>query len=153
MVVRKWCCICKQRILRLSWISKKGVQMPTYLQIGQRQHTTQEANLLWLVSKVRWIDERVIGQIKQRKLLNKFILNTIIPHIEDLIKIACALCKPEKVAHKMFEEVNASNRLHQIVEEINLLRKKVTYMYQSIGWFSKTSSRWSSWHQTWIIPN
>lgn len=68
------------------------VKMPCYLPKGSKQHSTEEANISRLITKVRWVVESVNGRIKQWRMLNKVIPNTLIPCIGDFVRIICALC-------------------------------------------------------------
>ena len=69
------------------------VQMPCYLSKGTKQHSTKEANTSRLVTKVRWVVESVNGMIKQWKMLNKVIPNTLILGIADIVRTIYAHCK------------------------------------------------------------
>lgn len=52
---------------------------------------TVEANMSRLITKVRWVVESVNGWIKQWRMLNKVIPNTLIPSIGDFVRITCPL--------------------------------------------------------------
>lgn len=54
------------------------VKMPCYLPKGAKQHSTEEANMSRLITKVRWVIESVIKRIKQWKMLNKVIPSYIV---------------------------------------------------------------------------
>lgn len=54
------------------------VKLPCYLPKGAKQHSTEEANMSRLITKVRWVVESVNGRIKQWIMLNKVIPNTLI---------------------------------------------------------------------------
>ncbi|KAK3104579.1 hypothetical protein FSP39_005352 [Pinctada imbricata] len=57
------------------------VEIPFYLPKGARQHSTEEANLSRLVTKVRWVVESVNGRVKNWKLLNRVVSNHYVPSI------------------------------------------------------------------------
>lgn len=54
------------------------VKIPCYLPKGAKQHSTEEANMSRLITKVRWVIESVIKRIKQWKMLNKVIPSSIV---------------------------------------------------------------------------
>lgn len=54
------------------------VKMPCYLPKGAKQHSSEEANMSRLITKVRWVIESVIKRIKQWKMLNKVIPSYIV---------------------------------------------------------------------------
>lgn len=54
------------------------LKMPCYLPKGAKQHSTEEANMSRLITKVRWVIESVIKRIKQWKMLNKVIPSYIV---------------------------------------------------------------------------
>lgn len=65
-----------------------NVQMPSLLQPGQTQLTTEEANHSKIVSKLRWVNEARNGHLK---LIFKFMKNCIayshIPNVQDFLLI------------------------------------------------------------------
>lgn len=115
------------------------VEMPSYLQKGAKQHTTEEANLSRLVTKVRWVVESANGRIKQWRLLDKVVPNTLVPQIGDFIRIICAMCnkfrpplasmepESEELAIQMLERVTLPNAVKELVEEHNLLKRRTPY--------------------------
>ncbi|KAJ8314676.1 hypothetical protein KUTeg_006826, partial [Tegillarca granosa] len=125
----------------VNYLQENGfkVEMPSYLSKGHKQHSTEEANLSRLVTKVRWVVESVNGRIKQWKLLDKVVPNTLVPKIGDFVRIICALCnkfrpplasmdpESEHIAQKMLEKVHQSNSIQTFVEENNLLKRKTPY--------------------------
>ncbi|XP_033752795.1 uncharacterized protein LOC117336398 [Pecten maximus] len=115
------------------------VEMPTYLAKGKKQHTTEEANLSRLVTKVRWVVESVNGRLKQFRLFDKVMPNTFVPHIGDLVKIVCAVLNryrrpiasmnpdTQDVAKAMLERSARCNQVQTLVEENNLMTKRTCY--------------------------
>jgi hypothetical protein len=115
------------------------VHMPFYLKKGEKQHSTSEANASRMVTKVRWVVESANGRLKQWRLLDKIIPNTLLPQIGDLVRIVCALCncfrpclgnmdpESEKTASKMLEKAEMSNEVQVLVEENNLLARRAVY--------------------------
>ncbi|XP_033763920.1 uncharacterized protein LOC117345083 [Pecten maximus] len=126
----------------VSFLEEHGyrVEMPPYLKKGAKQHTTQDANLSRLVTKVRWIVESVNGRIKQYRMMDKVVPNTYIHCIGDFIQIICSILnkykKPllqptassEEMARKMLIKSKEENRLLTELEERGLLKKRSTYV-------------------------
>ena len=65
--------------------------MPKFLNKNQNQFSTSEANENRLTTKVRWIVESTNGRIKQWKIFDKVMYNTLIPSIGDYFSIVCAI--------------------------------------------------------------
>ena len=115
------------------------VEMPIYLPKGCKQHSTEEANLSRLVTKVRWVVESANGRIKQWKLLDKVVPNTLISQVGDFVRIICAICNKFRpslasmdqsstnVAEKMLEKVKLPNPVKEFVLEQGLLNKPSKY--------------------------
>ena len=116
-----------------------NVEMPVYLKKGTKQHSTEEANLSRLVTKVRWVVESANGRIKNWKLLDKVVSNHYVPSIGDFVRIVCAVCnhfrppiasrdpEGELIANEMLRKSKMQNHVQQLVEENNLIRRRSTY--------------------------
>ena len=65
--------------------------IPKFLNKDQTQFSTTEANETRFTTKVRWIVESINGCIKQWKIFDKVMHNTLIPLISDYFSILCAL--------------------------------------------------------------
>ena len=124
----------------VEFLKKRGydVHMPSYLQKGQKQHSSEEANLSRLITKVRWVVESVNGRIKQFQFLNKVVPNKYLPYVGDFVKIVCGLInkyrsslidvsKGSELAQKMLQKSNEGNKLQSFLEEKNLLQKRTCY--------------------------
>ena len=114
------------------------VHMPSYLPKGQKQHSTEEANVSRLVTKVRWVVESVNGRIKQWQFLNKVVPNTYLPNVGDFVKIVCAFInkyrsvlidvnKGSELAQKMLQKSKERNKLLSYLENKKLLQKRTCY--------------------------
>lgn len=115
------------------------VQMPFYLPRGKKQHSTTEANISRMVTKVRWVVESVNGRLKQWRLLDKVVPNKLLPQRGDFVRIVFALCNkfrpclgsmdPEssEIATKMLEKADMPNTVQTLVEENNLLTRRAVY--------------------------
>ncbi|CAF0912338.1 unnamed protein product [Didymodactylos carnosus] len=70
------------------------VKMPYYLEKGNKQHTTLEANESRLVTKVRWTVESFHARFKNWRFFSDRIENQMLPKLEYCIRIisACLNC-------------------------------------------------------------
>ncbi|XP_062613814.1 uncharacterized protein LOC134275560 [Saccostrea cucullata] len=121
-----------------AYLKEEGfnVEMPHYLQKGNKQHNTEEANTSRLVTKVRWVVESVNSRIKQWKFFDKVVSNHYIPYIGDFLRIVCSLFNcyrpqlanmdpsSEELANKMLERSSQRNDVQRMVEEEGLLKKR-----------------------------
>jgi hypothetical protein len=104
--------------------------MPKFLNKKQNQFTTSEANETRLTTKVRWIVESTNGRVKQWKIFDKVMYNTLIPLIGDYFPVVCArinrFCstfvydtsKDEEIAEKMLQLVEHSNELKRYIDNL-----------------------------------
>lgn len=125
----------------VTFMEENGLQvhMPFYLPRGKKQHSTTEANISRMVTKVRWVVESANGRLKQWRLLDKVVPNKLLPQIGDFVRIVCALCNkfrpclgsmdPEssEIATKMLEKADMPNTVQTLVEENNLLTRRAVY--------------------------
>ncbi|XP_053380497.1 uncharacterized protein LOC123526886 [Mercenaria mercenaria] len=122
----------------VSFLEDNGysVKMPFYLAKGAKQHTTEEANLSRLVTKVRWVVESANGRIKQWRFFDKVVPNVLLLRIGDFTRIVCAIMNKyycplasfsrntEELARQMLERSQQSNRVLQYLQSNNLLNKR-----------------------------
>jgi hypothetical protein len=113
--------------------------MPVFLHKGQKQHSTEDANISRLVTKVRWVVESVNARVKQWKFFDKVVPNTLVPHIGDFLKIVCAIMNKFRpplanmdpstavTARRMVEKAKEPNKVQIIVQENNLINKRKIY--------------------------
>ncbi len=104
--------------------------MPKFLNKKQNQFTTSEANETRLTTKVRWIVESTNGRVKQWKIFDKVMYNTLIPLIGDYFSIVCAMInrfcstfvydtsKDEEIAEKILQLVEHSYELKQYIDNL-----------------------------------
>ncbi|XP_062619312.1 uncharacterized protein LOC134280876 [Saccostrea cucullata] len=120
-----------------------GIQaeMPKFMSKGQKQLTTEDANMSRLVTKVRWVVESSNARIKRWKYLSHTLPTNQIPFIGDYVKIVCALnnkyfpelstCvsqeEDEAQAAKMLYLAKQGNTLQEYVEKNNLGRKSAIW--------------------------
>ena len=77
----------------LDYLHLKGYQtyMPSFLAKGTKQFTAETANQTRIVTKVRWVIESANGRIKQWRLFDKVLPNSLLKIAGDLAAIVCAL--------------------------------------------------------------
>ena len=104
--------------------------MPKFLNKNQNQFSTSEPNENRLTTKVRRIVESTNGRIKQWKIFDKVMYNTLIPSIGDYFSIVCAIInhftsafiidtnKNRVIAEKMLQLFQQSNELKQYIDSI-----------------------------------
>lgn len=68
-----------------------------------------------LITKESWVVESVNGRIKQWRMLNKVIPNTLIPNIEDFVRIICALCNGFRSTFSPLEDSDTLDQLTLIM--------------------------------------
>jgi hypothetical protein len=120
-------------------------EMPSFLEKGQKQLTTEHSNTSRLVTKIRWVVESANGRLKSWKYFEKVIPNSQIPNIGDYIQIICSLCnkylpplstgsqeEDEAVGCKMLHLAKQSNLLKARVEDEGLDKVKLKN-WQKIG--------------------
>lgn len=104
------------------------VFFPAFLEKGQKQHTTEEANQSRLITSVRWVVEAANGRIKRWKFLSHVVPNTQIEYIGDYVKIVSGLCNKyrpdfisgdggDEVAEQMKARVSLANHVQSRVEK------------------------------------
>ncbi|CAC5387643.1 unnamed protein product [Mytilus coruscus] len=124
-----------------------GIQaeMPRFLKKGDKQFSTEDANMSRLVTKIRWIVESSNARIKTWKYLSHTLPTNQIPFIGDFVRIVCALsnkyaqplsqCRDvesdQLEAAKMIHLSKMSNTLKEHVETENLLKKKLIWKVAS----------------------
>ncbi|XP_053388533.1 uncharacterized protein LOC128551660 [Mercenaria mercenaria] len=106
-------------------------KMPSFLEKGKTQHTTEDANESRLVTKIRWVVESANARIKQWQILNNVLPTSQLPYLTDYVRIICAICNKFKpplsqtkdrladieLGTKMFEIAKRKNELQNTVEE------------------------------------
>ncbi|CAC5401421.1 unnamed protein product [Mytilus coruscus] len=119
--------------------------MPRFLKKGDKQFSTEDANMSRLVTKIRWIVESSNARIKTWKYLSHTLPTNQIPFIGDFVRIVCALsnkyaqplsqCRDvesdQLEAAKMIHLSKMSNTLKEHVETENLLKKKLIWKVAS----------------------
>lgn len=117
------------------------VKVPCYLPKGAKQHSTEEANMSRLITKVRWVVESVNGRIKQWRMRNKVIPNILIPRMGVFVRIICALCNCfrstfsptensdtlDQLTLTMLQKSKKPNRLLQYLQENELINNRTVY--------------------------
>ena len=74
-------------------------EMPEYLSIGKKQHTTEEANHSRLVTKVCWVVESANGQIRKWKALDQVKPTVSFPVLATMFALCVQFAMP--IAHAL----------------------------------------------------
>ncbi|CAC5423661.1 unnamed protein product [Mytilus coruscus] len=125
--------------------SRIQAEMPRFLKKGDKQFSTEDANMSRLVTKIRWIVESSNARIKTWKYLSHTLPTNQIPFIGDFVRIVCALSNKyapplsqctdvesdQLEAAKMIHLSKMSNTLKEHVETENLLKKKLIWKVAS----------------------
>ena len=104
-------------------------EMPSFLQKGEKQFSTSDANKTRMITKIRWVVESVNARLKQWRFFDKVVPNTHLPHLQKYIRIVCAMLNKYKnplsatenelndiaVASKMLTLSSQNNRLRELV--------------------------------------
>ena len=80
------------------------IEMPAFLDKGQKQLTTEQSNTSRLVTKIRWVVQSANGRLKSWKYFDKVLPNSQIPFIGDYIQIICSIC------YKYFSPLSHGNQ-------------------------------------------
>ncbi len=119
----------------INYLESKGYsyRMPCFL--GKRkQHTTSEANLSRLVTKIRWIIESVNSRIKKWRYFANILNNLNIPYIESDFKNICAIINlfRSPIAKVDDEDhIQAYNEMVILSSKENLFQKRVDSTYKA----------------------
>jgi hypothetical protein len=107
-----------------------NVEMPSFLDDGERQLSTNQANQSRLVTKSRWIVEAINGRIKRFLYFNNTLINTNIPFLREDFRIVCALLNkycPSLVKDKSTDEQTAKDMLKMSKKTNDLIRIAKNY--------------------------
>ncbi|XP_061168242.1 uncharacterized protein LOC133177166 [Saccostrea echinata] len=127
----------------LPLLADLGIQaeMPFFLEAGQKQMSTEDANMSRLVTKVRWVVESSNARIKRWRYLDRTLPTHQIPFIGDYIRIVCAVSnrfshplsssssreEDDAEAAKMLHLSKQVNHLKAFIEEKGLQRKTAVW--------------------------
>ncbi|XP_062603051.1 uncharacterized protein LOC134264781 [Saccostrea cucullata] len=103
-------------------------EMPSFLEKGQKQLSTENSNTSRLVTKIRWVVESANSRIKSWKYFEKVIPNTQIPFIADYIQIICGLCNkylPPLSSGSQEEDEAVGCKMLHLAKESNVLKTRV----------------------------
>ena len=104
--------------------------MPAFLAKGTKQFTTEVANQTRFVTKVRWVIESANGRIKQWRLFDKVLPNSLLKTVGDLLAVVCALqncygapfiqstSKDKQLAEKIMALCDVTNELGEYVARL-----------------------------------
>jgi len=99
-----------------------------------KQHTTSEANLSRLFTKIRWIIESVNSRIKKWRYFANILNNLNILYIESDFKNICAiinLFRPPIAKVDDEDHIQAYNEMVILSSKENLFQKRVDSTYRA----------------------
>nr|XP_022290376.1 LOW QUALITY PROTEIN: uncharacterized protein LOC111102014 [Crassostrea virginica] len=72
----------------VSLLEEMGIraEIPSFMKRGEKQLSTEDANLSRLVTKVRWVVESANSRIKRWKFLDKVLPTNQVPYVGDFVK-------------------------------------------------------------------
>ncbi|XP_061192880.1 uncharacterized protein LOC133201100 [Saccostrea echinata] len=127
----------------LPLLADLGIQaeMPRFLEAGQKQMSTEDANMSRLVTKVRWVIESSNARIKRWRYPDRTLPTHQIPFIGDYIRIVCAVSnrfspplslsssreEDDAEAAKMLHLSKQVHHLKAFIEEKGLQRKTAVW--------------------------
>ncbi|CAC5380103.1 unnamed protein product [Mytilus coruscus] len=93
------------------------IKIPSFLKRNEKQLSVEDGNTTRLVTKVRWVVESVNGRIKQWRLLDKVLPNSLISYAGEYTRFVSAIC------NKYRPPFNAGNETEDL-----LLGAKIIHM-------------------------
>ncbi|CAF3390049.1 unnamed protein product [Rotaria sp. Silwood2] len=116
----------------LDYLHKHNYQtfMPAFLDKNSKQFSTRTGNETRFVTKIRWIIESANGRIKQWRIFDKVLPNSLLKTVGDLVGIVCALqnaygapfiksaLNDKKLAEKMLRLRDKTNELGDFVARL-----------------------------------
>ncbi|XP_048768744.2 uncharacterized protein LOC125662931 [Ostrea edulis] len=108
----------------LDYLEELGIkaQMPSFMAHGDRQMSTESANISRLVTKIRWVVESANGRIKQWRYLGKILPTSQVPYIGDFVRIVCA------ISNRYLKSISNGN-----AEDDQILGTKMIYLSKQIN--------------------
>ena len=110
--------------------------MPAFIDRSAKQFSTGTGNETRFVTKIRWIIESANGRIKQWRIFDKVLTNSILKSVGDLVAIVCALqnaygapfikstLKDKMLPEKMLRLPDETNELADFVARLRDKTKK-----------------------------
>lgn len=108
-----------------------GIQaeMPRFLEKGQKQMSTSDANKSRLVTKIRWVVESSNARIKRWRYLDRTLPTNQIPFVGDYVRIVCALSNkffpPLSKSHSIEEDEADAAKMLYLSKQVNNLQRSV----------------------------
>lgn len=128
----------------LPYLESLGIQaeMPKLMNKGDKQMSTEDANLSRLVTKIRWVVEAANSKIKRFKYFSNTLPTSQVPYIQDNIKNVCAISNkfypPLSTGLSAEDEVLGAKMKH-LSTQVNSLKAFVEE--NALEW---KSSKWST---------
>ncbi|CAF4604568.1 unnamed protein product [Didymodactylos carnosus] len=113
----------------LKYVKLLGYQtyMPAFLSKGSKQFDTQTANETRFVTKIRWMIESANGRIKQWRLFDKVLPNSLLKTVGDLVAIVRALlnCYGAPFIQDFSKDKLLGKKMRQLRDQTNELGEYV----------------------------
>ncbi|XP_056014968.1 uncharacterized protein LOC125654892 [Ostrea edulis] len=102
-------------------------EIPCFMKRGEKQLSTEDANLSRLVTKVRWIVESANARIKRWKYFDKVLPTNQVPYIGDLIRIVCAISNKflPPLSGDREDDVAIASKMLYLSRQLNTLKERV----------------------------
>lgn len=127
------------------------IHMPSFLAKGEKQFTTETANQTRFVTKIRWVIESANGRIKQWRIFDKVLPNSLLKTAGDLVAIVCALqnCYGAPFIKSMSKDKELAKKMLTLRDETNELGNYVANLRNK----SEKTLRWQELNATDTVPD
>ena len=116
--------------------------MPAFLDKKSKQFSTTTANETRFVTKIRWVIESANGRIKQWRIFDKVLPNSLLKTVGDLVGIVCAL---QNAYGAPF--VNSTVKDKIIAEKMILLKDKTNELAHFVAQLKNKSEKSIKWSE------
>lgn len=102
--------------------------MPSFIQKGDKQMTTEEANTIRLVTKVRWLVESANARIQNWKYLQHVLPTNQTPYIGDYVSIVCSISNkyfPPLSQPYTSDDIVLASKMLYLSRQVNHLKNRV----------------------------
>ncbi|XP_052090260.1 uncharacterized protein LOC127726916 [Mytilus californianus] len=105
------------------------IKMPSFLKRNEKQLSVEDGNTTRLVTKIRWVVESVNGRIKQWRLLDKVLPNSLIPYAGEYTRFVSAICnkyRPPLNSGNETEDLLLGTKMLHMSKKKNELMERVS---------------------------
>ena len=114
--------------------------MSALLTKGTKQFTTDVENQTRLVTKIRWVIESANGRVKQWRLFDEVLPNSLLKIVEELVAIVFSLlnCYGSPLTQSISKDEHLAAKMQQLCHETNEFSNYVTKLKDK----SERQSQW-----------